>query len=139
MNANKLKAIFTHNLSEKDPAIFNVGKGKIDLPGYTIYIKLNDHWYWGSHVKKHEVDWDTRNLMRRQNKLLSKEPLPAVNSTYKLTPEQWNNLCCEYVAGTNSKVLAVKYNVSRVSIYRQLGKRNIKKQRKHLKGLTTVE
>ena len=131
MNANKLRTIFNNQLTENDPAIFNVGKGCIDLPGYTIYIQIDNEWYWGSALKQHEVDNDTRQLMLIQNKLLSNKPLPQSKSMFKLTEDQWDNLCCEYAAGVNSKQLAQKYSVSRVSIYRHLAKRNITKQRKH--------
>lgn len=131
MNANKLRNIFNSQLTDRDPAIWNVGKGKIDLPGYTIYIHIDDQWYWGSSLKQHEVDTDTKQLMVLQNKLLSNQPIPTDKSTYKLTEDQWDNLCCEYAGGVNSKILAQKYAVSRVSIYRHLAKRNIKVQRKH--------
>lgn len=136
MDANRLKAIFNSQLTERDPAIYNVGKGYIDLPGYTIYIQIDNQWYWGTTVKQHEVDPDTRQVMLMQIKTLSNKPLPASKSMYKLTPDQWDNLCSEYAAGVNSKTLAKKYSVSRVSIYRHIAKRNIEKQRKHL---TTAE
>ena len=134
MKADTLRRLLLQQIMEPDIKLFNVGKGLIKLPGYTIYMYRQGEWYWGSTTKRQEVDYETQRKMIRQRAKLESGPCleSKPSGQAKLFTEEWNIVCREFELGASAKELAEKYNVSVVSIYRHLNKRGISMQRKHL-------
>lgn len=134
MKADTLRRLLLQQIMEPDIRLFNVGKGLIELPGYTIYMYRQGEWYWGSTTKRQEVDLETQRKMVNQRAKLDNGPCTESKLTgnTKMFHDEWNIVCREYELGASARQLAEKYNVSVVSIYRHLGKRGISMQRKHL-------